>query len=450
MNAKRYVRGPMLCILAILAAALSGRSVGAAEGLQWYRGQLHAHSYWSDGRGFPEQAVDAYRERGFDFMCLSEHNRFADDPDHWREVVPEEGTWPPNVTETMFDACLERFGSEWVERKVDGAVTSVRLKTYMEIKEKFEIPGKFLVLPGVEITQTLHSLSVHQNYLNLPIILPIIQGADLIQTLDAPPTVAELLRMNAAQVEDASAELQRPHLLMVNHPFAAYYDIVPQPLMDCPEIRFFEVCNGGVNFPPHPDAATYTIEKLWDTVNAFRRLRGQPFLYGTGSDDAHFYDPERIHGVSGVGDAWVMVRAAALTAGEIFAAMERGDFYATCGVLLDDVTFTAENGTLRVKVQTRPGERYRIHFITTKRDFDQSMTEIDSPAEGTRPARTIPVYSDDIGRIVVTVDGAEGEYRLAPDDLYVRARVESDTPSKVTAHFHPTVQTAWTQPYAMD
>ncbi|MFN2351650.1 MAG: histidinol-phosphatase, partial [Kiritimatiellia bacterium] len=60
----------------------TGETAGARR---WYRGQLHAHSYWSDGRGFPEQALVAYRRQGYSFVCLSEHNRFADNPDEWRE-----------------------------------------------------------------------------------------------------------------------------------------------------------------------------------------------------------------------------------------------------------------------------------------------------------------------------------------------------------------------------
>lgn len=183
-------------------------------------------------------------------------------------------------------------------------------------------------------------------------------------------------------------------------------------------------------------------------MNAFRRLRGQALLYGIGSDDAHYYDEKRIHGGGGVGDAWVMVRAKALTPKHVIKAMYRGDFYATMGVLLDELTFSRTRKTLRVKVRPEQGVAYRIHFITTKKDFDQTVTELTSPAEGKRPERTIPVYSEDIGRIVKTMDSTEAEYRLAPDDLYVRARIESDRPSKTTAHFHPTVQTAWTQPYA--
>lgn len=448
MNRSKLGMRAALGVAAMVWLAATGQRVQAVEAMQWYRGQLHAHSYWSDGRGFPEQAIEAYKQRGYHFMCLSEHNRFADDPAQWREVAPEEGTWPPQVTEEIFDAYVSTFGTGWVDSRTDGSVTSVRLKTYAEVKAKFEDPGNFIVMPGVELTQTLHGISVHQNYVQLPVILPIIEGAELIQTLDQPASVSELISIVTSQIEQAATQLQEPCVLMLNHPFAAYCDIVPQNLIDCPDVRFFEVCNGGSRFAPHPRALSYTVEKFWDVVNAFRRLQGHALLYGIGSDDAHFYDAKRIDGVSGVGDAWVMVRAEALTPKHLIAAMERGDFYATTGVVLDEVAFSTADNTLRVKVKPEQGTTYTIQFVTTKRGFDQSVSTIDSPAENDRPARTIPVYSSDIGRMVKSVTGTEAEYQLAPDDLYVRARIESDKPSKYVEYFHPTVQTAWTQPYA--
>ena len=49
-------------------------------------------------------------------------------------------------------------------------------------------------------------------------------------------------------------------------------------------------------------------------------------------------------------------------------------------------------------------------------------------------ARTVPIYSKEIGATVKSVSGDKGqrlaaEYSLAADDLYVLARVESDEPA---------------------
>lgn len=433
----------------LLWLVLTGPSAQSADDLKWFRGQLHAHTHWSDGRGLPEQAVDAYQQRGYDFLCLSEHNRFAGDTNTWREVAKEEGPWPPKVTQAVLGAYVERFGADSVESRTNGPSVSVRLKNYSELKTRFENPGKFILLPGVELTQQLNGIHVHMNYVNIPTVIPSLKGANLVKSIQSPSlTVSELIRADVSEVEQAATERQVPGLLMLNHPFWQYYDIQPQNLIDGSPIRFFEVCNGGSDHAPSPRAPAYTVEKFWDVVNAFRRIQGQPLLYAVGSDDAHFYDAKRIDGVGGVGDAWVMVRAAALTPQHLVEAMRQGDFYATCGILLEEVAFTPADRTLRVKVKAEAGANYRIDFIATRRGFDRTATALTIPAEKKRPGRTLPVYSDDIGRTVKSVTGTEAAYRMETDDLYVRARVESDRPSKIAPHFHPKVQTAWTQPYA--
>ncbi|WP_377848705.1 CehA/McbA family metallohydrolase [Bosea sp. UC22_33] len=40
---------------------------------RFYRGNLHTHSTRSDGKLTPEEVCKRYRERGYDFICLSDH-----------------------------------------------------------------------------------------------------------------------------------------------------------------------------------------------------------------------------------------------------------------------------------------------------------------------------------------------------------------------------------------
>ncbi len=137
-----------------------------------------------------------------------------------------------------------------------------------------------------------------------------------------------------------------------------------------------------------------------------------------------------------------------MTPQNILRALHRGDFYATSGVYLEKVEFDPQENRLDVKVNPQEGVRYTIHFITTKAGFDRSVSHI-SVSE---PERELPVYSDDIGRTAKTVSGTEASYVLGPDELYVRARIESDQPNRLAldpqrAHLHPKVQAAWTQPF---
>lgn len=440
--------GSVLGLAVILQLVWTCPPLLAADTPVWFRGQLHSHTYWSDGRGFPEQAVRAHKERGYQFLAISDHNRFADDKNTWREVAGEEGPWPPKATRPIFDAYLQAVGRDSAETKTEGGKTFVRLKTFAELQKQYEEPGRFLLLPGVELTQTVQGRAVHTNCINLPELLPCVRNSELIKNVTAVKTVRELIALNAAEAKQAAAAASRPYLLTLNHPFWVYYDVVAQDLVACPEVRFFEVCNGGADYAPYPQAASYTPEKFWDVVNAFRCDAGQSPLYGIGSDDSHFYDAQRIDGVCGVGDAWIMVRAATLTPDNLIAAMQRGDFYASTGVFLEQLVFTPDRNTLHVKVKAEPGVHYRIHFIATKRGFSRDVSLVTSPAEKDRPTRSVPVYSDDIGRTVQTLDGVEAAYTMQPDDLYVRARIESDRPSQYEHHFHPKHRTAWTQPYS--
>ncbi len=421
-------------------------SSGQAAGGAWRRGMFHMHTYWSDGRGFPEQAIDIYKKMGYEFLGVSDHNIFADNLSQWQSVEEKEGKWPPAVTQPIFDAYCQSFGPE-VETRQENGKTLVRLKTYAEMQRKFDDPGRFLLLPAVELTQVLNGINVHLNYLNLPDALPSVKGGALSRQIkEEALSVSELIRRNAAEVAGMARQMQRPTLLMLNHPQWVYWDIMPQNLIDNPEVRFFEVCNGGSSFAPHPEAPGVDNDTFWDAVNAFRALQGAPLLYGVGSDDTHHYlnlkPDQRLE------DAWVMVRSAALTPEALLAAMHAGDFYSTTGVLLEEASFNPQTRGLHVRVKAAPGVSYRIRFITTKRGFDQSVRMVEAPAEKGRGARTIPVYSADVGRTAQLVEGAEGTYTMAADDLYVRARIESSVSSGYQRHFHPAVQVAWTQPWS--
>jgi len=45
---------------------------------QWLKGNLHLHTTVSDGEKTPQQAADGYRERGYDFLSITDHDRVVD------------------------------------------------------------------------------------------------------------------------------------------------------------------------------------------------------------------------------------------------------------------------------------------------------------------------------------------------------------------------------------
>jgi len=45
---------------------------------EWYRGNLHTHTTESDGRLSPQEVSEFYRSRGYDFLCLTDHEKASD------------------------------------------------------------------------------------------------------------------------------------------------------------------------------------------------------------------------------------------------------------------------------------------------------------------------------------------------------------------------------------
>lgn len=449
-------RRSMLKMMGLTGAALmTNRTHGAykssAHGT-WWRGNLHMHTYWSDGRCFPEIAVDIYKNQlGYDFLALSDHNVFADQHDVWRKVVEVSKGWPPAVSKDQLDIYLKSAYGKQAQTRTDvNGETEVRLRPFFETKKLFDEPGRFLLMPGCEITQDLTEhdhINVHVNYVNLPDVIPSVKGGPLVKRVnDATP--AELIAQNVMEVEALQRKLKLPTMLMLNHPQWRYLDVQPFDLITNPDVRFFEVCNGGSAFKPLDENPVDSNDYFWDTVNAFRAIKGLPLIYGTGSDDTHnYYDVDNVK-KGRVGIDYIVVRSDSLTSAALLGAMHHGDFFASTGASFDNIEFSRAKRTLEVKVLPTEGVGYKIHFITTKKNFSHSTSVVEVPAVRGHGKRQVTVYSKEIGKIVKSVEGLSASYTMAADDLYVRAKIESSRPSAYDGHFHPKVEVAWSQPFA--
>jgi hypothetical protein len=119
--------------------------------------------------------------------------------------------------------------------------------------------------------------------------------------------------------------------------------------------------------------------------------------------------------------------------------MERGDFYGSTGVELEDVVVT--ESTLEIQIRPERGVTYETEFIGTVRGFDQTATPLPD-VEGLPVTRR---YSPEIGTVLATVPGITPRYRLTGNELYVRARVRSSRP-KSNPYREGEVEMAWVQP----
>jgi hypothetical protein len=212
---------------------------------------------------------------------------------------------------------------------------------------------KFLVVRGEEVTARAAEKPVHVN------------GLDVTRLVDAysGTTVVETLQRNIDGIRAASGA---PH---INHPNFGWALTVAD-LQTARNYKLFEVYNGHPTVNNHGGGGVPGLEEVWD-----RLLTGGTIVYGLATDDAHVFKDPGNPMVSGPGRGWVAVRAPRLEAGALTAALERGDFYASTGVVLDEVTPTEMS--LAVKVRAEVTSKYRVQFIGRG---GQVLSEVNEPS----------------------------------------------------------------------
>src|SRR5690606_22647180 len=83
-------------------------------------------------------------------------------------------------------------------------------------------------------------------------------------------------------------------------------------------------------------------EQIWDDL-----LTGGMTIYGIADDDSHTFKRPGDRTVALPGQGWIYVRANELTREAIMAALDRGDFYASTGVELEDLVADAAGITIK-------------------------------------------------------------------------------------------------------
>jgi len=347
-------------MLATAIALMAASTSPAAQTLGWYRGNTHTHTINSDGDAAPDTVVRWYREHDYHFVFITDHE-YVTDPA------------PLNAL----------FGAE----------------------------GRFLVLPGQEITQwgadPLRSAAHVNSLFTTKLIWPVGErkciGRGCGAHAEASVPLGDTFKANIAAIRAANGIAQ------VNHPNYRW-SVRPEDLYDIPNGTLLEIWNGISDIhnlggtDDHGDARP-SAEGFWDILLS----RGK-VIWGVGSDDSHNYGPATGPDQASPGQAWIMVRAPELNAKAIADSLRKGDFYASTGVALRDVSQSERQ--LAIEIQQPRGPyppRYVIRFIGTG------------------------------ARVLSEVTGTKAVYRLKGDEGYVRASiVDSDG------------RRAWTQPVFTD
>jgi len=387
----------LLCLLFI-----AGCDQNKEDSRQWFKGNLHTHSYWSDGDEFPEMIMDWYKTRGYQFVALTDHNTLAD-REKW--IVVRKG----RIYEEGFDKYLSKYGEEWVTFKRDTGRIQVRLKTYEEYKTLFE-DEKFLIIQSEEISDKFEGKPIHMNATNIRSeIAP--QGGQ---------SVSDVMQRNVDAVLKQREETGVPMFPHINHP-NFHFAITAQDIINIKGERFFEVYNGHPQVYNYGDSTRPGTEFMWDEINMAYHRKNQPLLMGLATDDSHNY---HLFGskYSNAGRGWVMVLADSLTPSSLIRAMEAGDFYATTGVILDQVE--VKERSLHISVKEEEGVKYEIEFIGATGQDQQT-------------------------RVLKHVSGGDGSIELHDSYVFVRARISSDK-KKENPFQENDFEMAWTQPVKGD
>jgi hypothetical protein len=297
------------------------QTVVPARSTRWYKGNTHTHTLNSDGDSTPEDVVRWYREHGYQFLVLTDHN---------------------------------------FHTRVDG------------LNALHEADDQFLVVRGEEVTSTAAGKPVHVNGLDTARLV----GA---QTGAPDSSIVQVLQRSVDAVRAASGV---PH---INHP-NFQWALTTEDLRQIRNYKLFEIFNGHPEVNNAGGGGVPGLEEIWD-----RLLSSGTLVYGIAVDDAHVFKQPGNPMVAGPGRGWVMVRAPQLDRRALLEALERGDFYASTGVVLEDIETSPKGMTVIAKPQG--SSKYRVQFI----------------GKG--------------GRLLSEVPDASATYAFKGDEGYVRARV---------------------------
>ena len=341
--------------LSLLSVFLCSAALAQAA---WFKGNTHTHTINSDGNATPDVVARWYRENGYQFVVITDHEYLTD-------VAP--------------------------------------------LNALYAREGQFLVMAGQEVSQHLgqsrdprdptNRPSCHVNAINTRRVVVPIGGTAGKAFGFAPPgmDMVETYARNISEIHAAGGIAQ------VNHPNWKW-SVRLDDLLGLPDSTLLEIWSGhpAINNLGGTDDdgnAAPSSEALWDNL-----LSKGKRIWGVAADDSHyFYHFDENKGPK-PGQAWVVVRADALTAENIAAALAKGDFYSSTGVAIDDIATTGNEVSLRINGESR-GPRFLTKFVGKE------------------------------GRVLAEVAGLRPHYTFKGDEGYVRAHITDSNGLQ-----------AWTQP----
>ncbi len=385
-------------IVIFLITFLSCRNAKKAQ-VRWLKGNLHTHSLWSDGDHFPEMIIKWYKDHGYQFIGLSDHNIFQEG-EKWVSAPTESPKY------WAYEAYLESFGTNWVETRYEDSLLEVKLKTYEQYRNTLEVPDSFLIIRCEEITSSFDRKPLHINASNITAKIDPIRGN----------SVPEVLQQTLDAVFQQRIQSGQKIMAHINHPNFGW-GITLDDLRPLNRNRFFEVYNGHPAVNNYGDSSHLSTEMIWDLLNIHYLQNGKDLLLGIATDDAHNYHQQGPQ-YSNAGRGWVMVKQDTLQGNPIVSALEAASFYASTGVELEDISI--DEHYYQIKIVSNPKATHYTQFIGV-------------------------IKGESEPKILKETKGPIAEYRFQGNELFVRAKVISDQLQDNPFKSGDT-HIAWTQP----
>ena len=254
------------------------------------------------------------------------------------------------------------------------------LLDYRPRQRRFRKP---LMIPGEEVSVRIgqEAKAIHLGALGITRVVEPIDATDVVSTLQA--------NVNAIRQAGGIAAINHP-----NFTWAFSHEEISQ----IKGAHLLEVYSGHPRVNMYGAGGRPGYSEIWDKVLS----SGLP-IWGVATDDSHHFlgefGLERIN----PGRGWVVVRATRLDSDNVLNALVQGNFYASTGVVLDDL----EQGEKGIYLRVRSGNDavYTTQFLGRE------------------------------GSLLKETYGTEAIYEPSGQELYIRAQVVSSTG-----------QQAWTQP----
>ena len=272
--------------------------------MPWFKGNLHCHTTNSDGKSDPAYVAKYYKKTGYDFLGISDHNRYTPVETYAAEA---------NI---LAIPCCEYTGIESCHVVAVGVTEDIA--------------------PNLDDSNAPNRSQPDKNL------------QDKISNNNRSKKVLILQ-------DGINKTLSAGGLPIICHPFWKWtYN--HKEVMQLTNCTHFELCNASPDCNSIPIPGKSHPDEMWDKL-----LSADIRIIGIANDDAHLYATEYHTRAPIGGTGYNMVKASSLTKENILQAIKLGHCYASTGVTI--ASYQVFSDRISIEVDVRQQEETCIQFF---------------------------------------------------------------------------------------